>query len=116
MLALIASALLGLYVFFPDFLFNRFTAQFVELKKHQRSKFEDIVAGLTVAAIPFFATLLASHFIWHVGHWPLPVAESAADKIADYKTVFSAAYSDAFFNAHQQQFWDASHHVRTHQM
>jgi hypothetical protein len=116
MLAIIASALLGLYVFFPDFLFTRLTAQFIELKKHQRSKFEDVVAGLTVAAIPFVITLTTSHFVWLIGHWPLPIIQTAAEKITEYKTVFSAAYSEPYFNAHQQQFWDAAKHVGIHQV
>lgn len=116
MLAIIASALLGLYVLFPSFLFARLTAQFVELKKNQRSRFEEIVAGLTVAAIPFVITLFASRISWFAGHWPFPIDEAVADKYSDYRIVFSAAYSDNYFNANQKQFWAAAHHVWSHHL
>jgi hypothetical protein len=116
MLALIASAVLGLYVFFPDFVFTRITSQFVELKKYQRSKIEDIVAGLGAVAVPFIAALLASHVTWFFGHWPMPDSETVTGKWADYKTVLSASYSESYFNLHEHEFWTAVHHVLNNQI
>lgn len=116
MIALIASALLGLYVFLPDFLFRRFLSQYVELKKNQRTRFEDVVAGLAVAFVPLVTTFVFTHFVSFCGHWPFPINEPLSEKLTDYKVVFSAAYSDAYFNAHQVEFWKAAKHTWTHQV
>lgn len=115
MIALIASALLGLYIFLPDFLFNRFAAPYVRLKKLERSKIEDIAAGVTVALIPFLFTLVLTKFSWFFGHWPWPIDEPASAKATDYRIVLSGLYSDSYFNAHYSEFWNSLSHVRVHQ-
>ena len=116
MIALIASVLLGLYVFFPDFLFKKFLSQYVELKKNQRTRFEDVVAGLAVVVVPLVAAFIVTHVFSFCGHWPFPVEEPITEKWADYKVVFSAAYSDSYFNGHQQEFWNAAKHTWSHQL
>jgi len=56
-IALIASALLGLYVFVPYILFHRLCSLFLRLKKFQRTKTDEIVFGVVVAGLPFLLTL-----------------------------------------------------------
>lgn len=111
MIALIVSALLGLYVFLPDFLFNRLAYPFVRLKKPQQTRFEEIVSGVGVIFIPFCVTVLLSWQIWYVGHRPFPSAQSVAEKYGDYRTVFSAMYSEAYFRDHYDFCWNAIGHV-----
>jgi hypothetical protein len=116
MFALIASAALGLYIFLPDFLFDKLAAPFAELKRHQRTKLEEITAGVVVAAIPFALTWFLSQHVWLVGHWPFAVNEAVTNKVADYKLIFAAAYRDEFFIQNQGRVWDALSHVRWHQL
>ena len=108
MIALIASALLGLYVFIPYIAFHRLSSLFIRLKKFQRTKTEEIVAGITVAGLPFIVTSI----LFSVGLIggccvPFPLADSHAQKVADYHIVFDAAYSDQYFAGHEQAAWDA---------
>lgn len=116
MIALIASAVLGLYVFLPDFIFNRIAAQFVRLKKRDRTRIEDLGSGLVVVLIPFVLTLWLSHSFWLVGHWPMAIDESVQAKFSDYKIFASSLYSDAFFEKHYDAFWSAFPHVWRHQL
>ena len=106
MIALIASALLGLYVFLPVFIFDKAAAPFVRLKQHERSKTEEIVVGIFIAGIPFAVTLFVSRHFHLFGHWPFPMSDAAALlKISDYKTVFNSLYSEHYFETHIDQFW-----------
>src|SRR5438270_265002 len=116
MIALIASVLLGLYVFLPDFLFSKLASPFAELKRYQRTKLEEITAGIVVAAIPFFTTWGLSHHEWFFGHWPFPIFENESDKILEYKRLYLAAYRDEYFVSHESQIWQALDHVRWHQL
>jgi len=108
MIALIASALLGLYVFIPYIVFHRLSSLFIRLKKFQRTKTEEIVAGIIVAGLPFIATSI----LFSAGPIggccvPFPLADSHAQRVTDYHVVFDAAYSDHYFTDHQQAVWDA---------
>jgi len=117
MIALIASALLGLYVFLPVFIFDKMAAPFVRLKRHERSRTEELVVGVFVAGFPFAVTWFLSHHVWLVGHWPLSMEDSAAVlKIRDYQTVFNGLYSEHFFEAHLDQFWASFWRVWDHQL
>jgi hypothetical protein len=116
MIALVASVMLGLYIFVPDFLFNKFARPYSDLKKFERSKIEEITAGVLVAAIPFVAAYFLSSRLWFFGHWPFPVSESATAKIADYKLVFAGLYREEFFVTHQDEIWRAVAHLRWHQL
>jgi hypothetical protein len=58
MIALIASALLGLYVFVPYIVFHRAFSLFVRLRKAQRTKADEIVSGVILAGVSFIVTLL----------------------------------------------------------
>jgi hypothetical protein len=116
MLALIASALLGLYVFLPIALFDKFAAPFVRLKKNQRTRTEEVVAGMLVAAIPFVLTWFLSRNSWHVGHWPFSLSDTEAlKKTGDYKAVFSGLYSDHYFYEHSSEFWTSLRRMLWHQ-
>lgn len=115
MIALAISALLGLYLFLPDFLFDRFAYVYVRLKKPQRTTPEDVFAGILAAAIPFVAAWILSLNSWYVGHYPFFIDEAVAIKNADYQTVLSGIISDSFLNLHLPDFWSASAHVIWHQ-
>src|ERR1035441_2524659 len=117
MIALIASALLGLYVFLPVFIFDKAAEPFVRLKRHERSKTEEIVVGILVAGIPFIFALFLSHHCHFFGHYPLPMADSVAVlKIDDYKTVFNSLYSEHYFENHIDQFWVSFGRAFQHQL
>jgi len=108
MIALIASALLGLYIFVPYIVFHRLSSLFIRLKKFQRTKTEEVVAGIIVAGLPFVVTL----FLFWIGAIggccvPFPLADSDAQKTSDYHIVFDAAYSDHYFTDHEPAVWDA---------
>lgn len=112
MIALIASALLGLYVFAPYILFHRFSSLFIRLKKFQRSKTDEIVFGVVVAGLPFVVTLalFGSGFIG--GPFvPFALNDSHSQKVSDYQTVFTAADSDHYFAEHQAESWNALQRV-----
>jgi hypothetical protein len=116
MLALIASALLGLYVFLPVALFDKFAAPFVRLKKNQRTRTEEVVAGILVAAIPFFGTWILSSYSWHAGHWPFSLSNTdAVKKAEDYRNAFSGLYSEHYFDQYPSQFWESLRRVLCHQ-
>ena len=116
MIALIASALLGLYVLLPVFLFDKVAEPFVRLKRHERAKTEELVVGIVIAGIPFAVTLLLSRWVWHIGHWPFFLSDvDASFKIRDYKTVFSGLYSEHFFDSNTAQFWSSLFRVFSHQ-
>ncbi len=115
MIALIASALLGLYAFLPGFLFSRLAAPFIELKRSQRSKTEEIIIGIAAAGLPFICALVVTHYTY-LGQWPWPVSGSVADKLADYRTVFTVAYSEGYFSAHQAEAWQAISRASLHQL
>lgn len=108
MTALIASALLGLYIFVPYIFFHRFSSLFIRLKKFQRTKTDEIVFGVVVAGIPFALTLF---LCWNgsiTGSLvPFPLSDSHQQKVTDYRTAFSAAYSDNYFKEHQSEAWEA---------
>jgi hypothetical protein len=108
MVALIASALLGLYVFLPYIFFHRVSSLFIRLKKFQRTKTEEVVAGVIVAGLPFAATLFLFSIGWIGGCCvPYALVDSHDKKVSDYRSVFDAAYSDRYFTDHEQATWDA---------
>jgi hypothetical protein len=104
MIAIVASALLGLYVFLPAFLFNKLAFNFRAVTRTPKGRFEEIISAAAVALLPFLAAALFSKISWWVGHWPFPVQEDLAAKHSDYKTLISALASDSYFHAH----WDAT--------
>jgi hypothetical protein len=117
MIAIIASVLLGLYVFLPEFLFKKLAFNFrVVTKEHHKGRFEEIFSGAGVSLLPFLGSLIAPQISWTVGHWPFPVEETVASKILDYRTVVSALCSDQFFHEHLDATWIALDHVRLNQL
>lgn len=115
MIALLASALLGLYVFLPEFLFRKLAFNFRVVTKTQRGRFEEIISGVGVSILPFLLTAFLSSMFWLPGHWPFPVAEGTAAKYSDYRTVVSALYSEPYFREHLNATWLAIGHVRLDQ-
>lgn len=116
MIALVASALLGLYVFLPVFLFDKAAEPFVRLKRHERTKIEELVVGILIAGIPFTITFALSHFFWFIGRHPYFLTDSeSALKISDYQTVFGGLYSEHYFETQIPQFWESFWRVFHHQ-
>jgi len=116
MIAIIASVLLGLYVFLPEFLFKKLAFNFRAVTKTQKGRFEEIISGASVALLPFLFTILFSKTCWFIGHWPLSVQQDAVAKYSDYRTVISSLYSDSYFHEHWDATWIAASHVRSHQV
>jgi hypothetical protein len=115
MLALAISLVLGLYLFLPDFLFDRLAYRYIRLKKSERTTVEDILAGIFAAGIPFIAAWLLSAWSWYVGHYPAFIDQPAAEKVADYRMVISGIISEKFLESHIDAFWNALPHVLAHQ-
>jgi hypothetical protein len=116
MVALIASVLLGLYVFVPYIFFHRFCSLFIRLKKPQRTKTDEIAFGVFLAVLPFGVTLLLCWSGWINGSVvPFPLVDSPEQKAGDYQTVFAAAYSENFFKEHQNEAWGAIDRVSQRQ-
>lgn len=105
MIAIVASVLLGLYVFLPDFLFKKLAINFRVVTKTQRARFEEIVSGVEVSLLPFLCAFFAPKVSWFAGHWPFPLEQSIADKYADYRTTVTALCSDQFFREHPDAVW-----------
>lgn len=117
MIALMASALLGLYIFVPYVIFHTLCSFFVRLKKSQRTKTEEIVQGVFVAGLPFVLTTI---LFWSgsIGgsFVPFPMVDSHVQKVIDYHAVFTAAYSDHYFTDHQAESWGALKRVCKRQL
>jgi hypothetical protein len=112
MIALVASVLLGLYVFAPYIIFQRFCSLFVRLKKSQRTKTDEIVQGIFAAGLPFLFTLVLFWTGWIGGSCvPFRLDDSHVQKVSDYRAVFTAAYSDRYFTDHQTETWEALNRV-----
>jgi hypothetical protein len=105
MIAIVASVLLGLYVFLPDFLFKKLAINFRAVTKTQRARFEEIVSGVEVSILPFLCAFFASKVSWFVGHWPFSLEQGTADKISDYRTAITALCSDQYFHDHLDLAW-----------
>src|SRR5256885_9614348 len=104
MIALIASALLGLYVFVPYIFFHRISSLFIRLKKFQRTKTEEIVAGIIVAGLPFVATLFLFSAGWIGGCCvPYSLPDAPRQNVSDYRIVFDAAYTDRYFRSEERR-------------
>lgn len=112
MIALIASALLGLYVFVPYILFHRLCSLFLRLKKFQRTKTDEIVFGVIVAGLPFVLTLfLFWHGLINVNLVPYPLADTHEQRVSDYRMVAASVYNEAHFKEHEAETWSAAARV-----
>ncbi|PSH02850.1 MAG: hypothetical protein CXZ00_15265 [Acidobacteria bacterium] len=115
MLAILASALLGLYVFLPVFLFDRLAIPF--RLKGERTRTEEIFTGILVSGIPVFAAWSLSKCCVFVGHHPFAVPDTAfLTKIDDYQRVIAAMYSDSYFRANESAFWKSGWIVLHYQL
>jgi hypothetical protein len=115
MLALIASVLLGLYVFLPVFFFDRLAIPF--RLKGERSRTEEIFTGILVSGVPVLMTWGVSRFCYVVGHHPFAVSDAAfLTKIEDYQRVIAALYSESYFRAYESATWASAWIVLRHQL
>jgi hypothetical protein len=115
-IALLASAMLGLYILIPDLLFRRVTSWFTPFKKFQRTKTEEVVFGIFVAAMPIFAAWILSSLIWFVGHHPFALDEGKERRTEDYRTVILAVDSESYFKDNAEKVWQAAAHLEKRQL
>lgn len=112
MIALIASAILGLYVLLPVVIFDKTLSFFVPVKNISRSRTEELAFGAIVVLIPLIAALWLSHCSWYIGHHPFPIDESRDFSAGtDYKTAILALQSDRYFESHAGVVWNAVEHI-----
>jgi hypothetical protein len=109
MTALILSFLLISYIVIPGILVRRIVSMFVPLRRPQWTRTEEITSAVVGSFVPFcVAAILVKTFYWF-GHHPFPFDDSAALRWNDYKTVFSASYSEklyeGFLQANNDAFW-----------
>jgi hypothetical protein len=96
MIALIVSYLILAYLLVPRGVFR--LADLVVPLKFQRTRSEELTFAILVSTLPFFLALIVAV---KIDQWP------SATTLSNYKTIFSASYSDAFFEAHWVSFWAA---------
>jgi hypothetical protein len=90
MIALVTTYFLVFYILIPGVIFRFLTSWFVPLKLFERTRTQEATFAVTVAIIPFVATLYG---VWHipvVRHDPFPVAEGTSSELRqDYRRVAS---------------------------
>jgi hypothetical protein len=90
MIALVTTYFLVFYILIPGVIFRFLTSWFVPLKLFERTRTQEATFAVTVAIIPFVATLYG---VWHVPvvrHDPFPVAEGTSPQLRqDYRRVAS---------------------------
>jgi hypothetical protein len=117
MIALLASALLGLYVLVPVLIFDKILSSFVPAKRITRTRTEEVFFGLVVAAVPILGTFLLTHLFWFFGHHPFPLNESADLSVGrDYKVVIMALQSDSYLVHNEASVWLAVEHIMWRQL
>ena len=115
MIAILGSLFLVLYVFLPEFLFTTLAFNFRKVNRLSTGRYSDVLSGAAAGLIPFLLAAAASRWVGFVGHWPFPVQEDVAAKYADYRTLATALYSEAWFHEHVDATWQAWAHIRMHQ-
>jgi hypothetical protein len=116
MIALLASALLGLYILVPDLLFRRITSWFTPLKKFQRTKTEEFVFGVFVAVIPICLAWGLSLTVGFIGNHPFELHEEKELRESDYQTLILAADNDSYFKENADKVWAAVAHIERRQL
>jgi hypothetical protein len=99
-LALIISYALVAYLFVPTTFFRLRPGSI--LKKFQRTRVEELTFAVEVSIIPWLVTLILAWTATRVG-W------ITFASWANYREVFSAAYSEDLFRSTQPAFWDSLH-------
>ncbi len=111
MTALVLSFIVLAYVVVPGILVRRLISLFVPLKKPQWNRTEELTSAVVGCLIPFVAAIFLLKFVYWFGHNPFPFDDSSALRWSDYKTVFSASYSEKiyedFLHANSDAFWQS---------
>lgn len=97
MTALILSFIVLAYVVIPGILVRRLFSLFVPLKKPQWNRTEELTSAVVGSLVPFVAAVFLVKFVHWFGHNPFPFDDSTALRWSDYKTVFSASYSEKIY-------------------
>ncbi len=93
MIALVASALLVLYLLIPGILFRAVLSLYIPLKHFQRTRTQELTFAASAALIPL---LLAARLTW-------------ASETEQFKIVFTGLYDSGWFTAHSHLFWKATY-------
>lgn len=116
MLALIASLAIIAYFLIPGALYRTLIALFIPPRNFQRSRTDDIRFAVLAGIVPLgLSIFLVTTIRWTASHPFSCPGDSAVQRWADYRTFFSAAYSEKLFDADPYRFWHAFNHVIRHQ-
>lgn len=116
MLALIASFAIITYFLIPGALYRTLIALFIPPRNFQRSRTDDIRFAVLAGIVPLgLSIFLVTTIRWTASHPFSFPCDSAVQRLADYRTVFGAAYSEKLFDANPYRFWHAFNHVIRHQ-
>lgn len=114
MLALIATAVLSVYVLLPGALYRVTYSSFIPLRNFQRTRTDEIVYAARVGIGPLLlALVLRFGAPWTSAH-PFPVQQQngvCQRAMNDYRWVFGAAYSEKLFDDNPTCFWQALNRV-----
>lgn len=96
-IALVLSFLLVAYVLVPGIIVRRLILLFAPLKKPQWNRTEELTSAVARCLVPFAVALLLVKWVYWFGHNPFPFGDSSHLRWEDYKTVFTASYSEKLF-------------------
>jgi hypothetical protein len=110
--ALLLSFILLAYVIVPGILVRRFISLFVPLRKPQWNRTEELTSAVLGTMVPFIAALILVKYVYWFGHHPFSFDDSSALRWSDYKTVFSASYSEKLYEdylrSNNDAFWQTA--------
>jgi hypothetical protein len=114
-IALVLSFFLVAYVIVPGIIVRRLISLFVPLKKPQWNRTEELTSAVARCLVPFALALLLVKWVYWFGHHPFSFDDSSHLRWSDYKTVFSASYSEKIFEEFLQTgsdaFWQTARRV-----
>jgi hypothetical protein len=96
-IALVLSFLLVAYIIIPGIIVRRLISLFVPLKKPQWNRTEELTSAVARCLVPFAIALILVRWVHWFGHHPFPFDDASGLRWSDYKTVFSASYSEKIY-------------------
>lgn len=111
MIALLATYFVVAYLLIPGSLFSGFSSLFIPLKNFHRTRTQEVSFAVVAAALPFALALLCSWYAPVASRHPFYVEDSVEGRRADYRVVFSGAYSEEIFRRDPSTFWKATARV-----
>jgi hypothetical protein len=119
-IALLLSFLLVAYIIVPGIIVRRLISLFVPLKKPQWTRTEEISSAVARCLVPFAIALILVKWVYWFGHHPFSFDDSSHLRWSDYKTVFTASYSEKlyedFLHTDSDAFWQSALRVCKRQL